>query len=76
MAKKSGGTRKRSVKGRKRSSQKRTLLRRSRNNVAFAKRGAKGRFKEIDGVKRSLAADRRKRARTKKKKGYGDQGDQ
>ena len=75
MAKKTRGTR--SAKGRKKgASQKRDLLKRGRKNVALAKRSAKGRFKEIDGVKRSLPADRRKKAERKVKKGYGDQGDQ
>ena len=33
-------------------------------------------FKESDDVGKSLAVDRRKRAKTKVKPGYGDQGDQ
>ena len=41
----------------------------------FAKRDAKGRFKEMDNVGRSLAADRRTKAKTPVKSGHGDQGD-
>jgi hypothetical protein len=42
----------------------------------YMRRGKKGRFKESDDVGRSLAADRRKKAKTKVKSGYGDKGDQ
>ena len=59
----------------KRSSQKRDMLKRGRKNVAMAKRRNDGTFKEIDGVSKSLSADSRKKAKTKTKKGYGDQGD-
>lgn len=41
----------------------------------YAKRTARGRFKEIDEKGRSLAADRRTKAKTKTKSGYGDRGD-
>jgi hypothetical protein len=58
----------------KRSSSKRDLLRK-RKGSGFAKRTAKGRFKEIDPVKRSLPSDRRKKAKRKVRSGYGDQGD-
>jgi hypothetical protein len=58
----------------KRPSAKRDLLRK-RKGSAYAKRTAKGRFKEIDPVKRSLPADRRKKAKRKVRSGYGDQGD-
>jgi hypothetical protein len=57
----------------KRSSAKRDLVK-SRGK-SFAKRTAKGRFKEMDGVKRSLSSDRRKKAKRKVKSGHGDQGD-
>jgi hypothetical protein len=60
--------------GKKRSSGKRELIDTGRNKM-YAKRGAKGRFKEMDDVSRSLSADRRKKAKTKAKSGYGDQGD-
>jgi hypothetical protein len=58
----------------KRSSSKRELIDTGRNKM-YAKRGATGRFKEMDDVGRSLSADRRKKAKTKAKSGYGDQGD-
>jgi hypothetical protein len=41
----------------------------------FVRRGAGGRFKESDDVGQSLAADRRKKAKTKVKSGQGDRGD-
>jgi hypothetical protein len=41
----------------------------------FATRTAKGQFKELDEVGRSLAADRRRMAKKTTKAGYGDQGD-
>ena len=43
-------------------------------NKGFAKRTAKGQFKEIDDVGRSLAADRRRSSKTAVKSGHGDQG--
>jgi hypothetical protein len=58
----------------KRSSSKRETLR-SRNATFFAKRTAKGRFKEMDERGRSLAADRRRKAKKTVKSGHGDQGD-
>jgi hypothetical protein len=36
---------------------------------------AKGRFKEMDAKGRSLAADRRREAKTGTESGFGDQGD-
>lgn len=57
-----------------RSSSKRESIDTGRNK-SFAKRGAKGRFKEMDDVGRSLSADRRKTAKKKTKSGFGDQGD-
>jgi hypothetical protein len=42
----------------------------------YAKRDGNGQFSEMDERGRSLAADRRKSAKTKVKPGYGDQGDQ
>ena len=63
----------------KRSSKKRPAGKRdlvkSRTAKSFAKRTAKGRFKEMDSVKRSLSKDRRKKATRKVKSGYGDRGD-
>ena len=62
------------VMAKKRSSGKRDLVK-SRTGKSFAKRTAKGRFKEMDRMKRSLPADRRTKAKRKVKTGYGDQGD-
>jgi hypothetical protein len=42
----------------------------------YAKRTARGRFKEMDEKGRSLKTDRRTRAKRAVKSGYGDQGDQ
>jgi hypothetical protein len=58
----------------KRSSTKRELIDTGRNKM-FAKREAKGQFKERDDVGRSLATDGRRAARTIVKSGHGDQGD-
>ena len=41
----------------------------------YVRRDSEGRFKESDDVGRSLAADRRTKAKTKTKKGEGDKGD-
>jgi hypothetical protein len=57
----------------KRASGRRDLVK-SRGK-SYAKRTAKGRFKEMDKVSRSLASDRRKKAKRKVKPGYGDSGD-
>lgn len=42
----------------------------------YAKRDKDGQFSEMDERGRSLAADRRRSAKTTVKSGYGDQGDQ
>lgn len=41
----------------------------------YLRRNKRGQFKEMDDVGRSLAADRRRRAKTKAKPGEGDKGD-
>jgi hypothetical protein len=41
----------------------------------YVRRDAKGRFKESADVSRSLATDRRQKAKTAAKKGQGDRGD-
>jgi hypothetical protein len=41
----------------------------------YVRRDPKGQFKESDDVGRSLAADRRKKAKTTAKPGQGDKGD-
>ena len=57
-----------------RASGKRELLK-SRNATFFTRRTPKGRFKEMDERGRSLAADRRRKAKGRSKSGYGDRGD-
>jgi hypothetical protein len=71
---KTASTRKAAPVAKKRSSGKRELIDTGRNKM-YAKRGAKGRFKEMDDVGRSLSADRRRTAKKTAKSGYGDQGD-
>ena len=71
---KPASTRKAAPVAKKRSSGKRELIDTGRNKM-YAKRGAKGRFKEMDDVGRSLGADRRRAAKKTAKSGYGDQGD-
>jgi hypothetical protein len=58
----------------KRSTSKRERLK-TPTGTYFAKRTATGRFKELDEVGRSLAADRRRTAKKATKAGFGDQGD-
>jgi hypothetical protein len=41
----------------------------------FVRRDDKGQFKESDDVGKSLASDRRQKAKTKSKLGQGDRGD-
>ena len=58
----------------KRSAAKRELIS-TRTDKRYVRRGAKGQFAESDDVGKSLAADRRKKAKTKVKAGQGDKGD-
>ena len=58
----------------KRSSGRRELIDTGRNKM-FAKRDARGKFQEMDDVGRSLPSDRRTKAKTKSRKGFGDKGD-
>ena len=58
----------------KRSTVKREAIDTGRNKM-FAKRDARGQFKEMDDVSRSLASDRRTKAKRSVKSGHGDQGD-
>jgi len=46
-----------------------------RGDKRFVRRDAKGRFNESDDVGKSLASDRRRKAKTVAKKGQGDRGD-
>jgi hypothetical protein len=57
-----------------RSSGKRDTVR-SKSTTRYAKRGPRGRFKEMDDKGRSLTADRRTRAKRRVRSGYGDRGD-
>jgi hypothetical protein len=58
----------------KRRSSKRTLIN-TGTDKRFVRRNAGGQFKESDDVGRSLASDRRTKAKTKAKRGQGDRGD-
>jgi hypothetical protein len=66
-AQKRAGTKRASPAG------KRDLVRRPKAS-AYAKRTARGRFKEMDNVGRSQKADKVRKAK-KKVRSYGDQGD-
>jgi hypothetical protein len=54
---------------------KRTLIEPHKGDKRYIRRDAKGRIKESDDVGRSLAADRRVKAKTVSKAGQGDKGD-
>lgn len=69
---KTATTRKRSTP--KRAPGKRELLK-ARNATFFGRRTSRGRFRELDERGRSLAADRRRKAKTRIKTGHGDKGD-
>ena len=56
------------------SSSKRELIDTGRDK-RYVRRDSQGQFKESDDVGRSLAADRRKHAKTASKPGQGDKGD-
>jgi hypothetical protein len=58
----------------KRSSGKRDTVR-TKNATFYAKRTARGRFKEMDEKGLSLKADRRRKATKEVRSGYGDRGD-
>jgi len=60
---------------RARAAGKRDLVRRPKAS-AYAKRTARGRFKEMDDVGRSQKADKPRKAMKKVRSGYGDQGDE
>jgi len=48
---------------------------RSKRATLYAKRTARGRFREMDEKGRALKADRRRKAKKTVRSGYGDQGD-
>ena len=54
---------------------KRELIEPHKGDKRYVRRDASGQFKESDDVGRSLAADRRTKAKTKAEPGQGDRGD-
>jgi hypothetical protein len=46
-----------------------------RDNTRFVRRDSKGRIRESDDAGRSLAQDRKRKAKKKAKSGQGDRGD-
>jgi hypothetical protein len=54
---------------------KRELIEPHKGDKRYVRRDEHGRFKESDDVGRSLAADRRRKAKTVAAKGQGDRGD-
>lgn len=54
---------------------KRELIEPHKGDKRFVRRDAKGQFKDVVDVGRSLSADKRKVAKTKVPKGQGDRGD-
>jgi len=54
---------------------KRTVIEPKKGDRRYLRRSKKGEFKKQVKVGRSLAADRKRSARTKVKKGQGDRGD-
>ena len=68
------GTTKRTAKKTTRKAAKRELIN-TGSDKRFVRRSAAGRFKESDDVGKAAAADQRKQARTKAKRGQGDKGD-
>jgi protein subunit release factor B len=54
---------------------KRTVIEPHKGDRRYARRNKEGEFKKQVNVGRSLAADRKRKAKTKVKKGQGDRGD-
>jgi hypothetical protein len=54
---------------------RRTLIEPHKGDRRYVRRNRRGQFKEEVNVGRSLAADRRRKARTRVKAGQGDRGD-
>jgi hypothetical protein len=54
----------------------RELIEPHKGDKRYIRRDRRGQFGESDDVGRSLAVDRRKKAKTTVKKGEGDRGDQ
>ena len=63
-----------SKKSSRKASSKRELIK-PKGDARYVRRDVTGRFKESDDVGRSLAADRRRKAKTSSKSGQGDKGD-
>jgi hypothetical protein len=61
-------------KGKPRTAAKRTRVK-NRAGTFLGRRDERGRFEDMDNVKRALPADRRRKAKTKAKKGQKDRGD-
>jgi len=60
---------------RSRKTNKRTVIQPRRGDRRYVRRNKAGQFKKEVNVGRSLAADRRRKAKTKAAKGQGDRGD-
>jgi hypothetical protein len=54
---------------------KRTVIEPKKGDRRYVRRNKKGEFKKEVSVGRSLAADRKRKAKSKVKKGQGDRGD-
>ena len=54
---------------------KRTVVEPKKGDKRYVRRNKKGEFKKEVSVGRSLAADRKRKAKSKVKKGQGDRGD-
>ena len=59
----------------KRKTSKRSVLEPHKGDRRYVRRNKKGEFKKEVNVGRSLAADRRRKAKAKAKPGQGDRGD-
>jgi hypothetical protein len=54
---------------------KRELIEPHKGDKRYVRRSAKGRFKEVDDVGRSLAQDQRRKAKSAARPGQADRGD-
>jgi hypothetical protein len=59
----------------KKAARKRELIEPTPGDKRYVRRDAKGQFKDVVDVGRSLAADRRSKSKTVVKPGQGDKGD-
>jgi len=60
---------------RRKKSSRRTVIEPRKGDRRYVRRNKRGQFKQEVNVGRSLAADRRRKAKTKAKPGQGDRGD-